>query len=87
MLPIVFARESTIYYETFVGAETEAEKFLRYYAENYVTQLTLAGKIENAHVVISDGEDLLRLQGVYGCLENIGVVRMEESLPSYGKSD
>ena len=27
VLPIVFARESTIYYETFVGAETEAESF------------------------------------------------------------
>ena len=86
-LPVSFVRERITYYETSVGAEKDIESSLRYFARNYVTKQTLAGKIENEQIYISSAEGLSRLEGVFSCLEQIGVERAEESLPSYGKSD
>ena len=86
-LSVSFVRERITYYETSVGAEEEIESSLRYFARNYVTKQTLAGKIENEQIYISSAEGLSRLEGVFSCLEQIGVERAEESLPSYGKSD
>ena len=87
VLPVSVIRERITYYETSVGAEDDGEQCLRDFARNYVCRQTIAGKIENAQVFVSASDGLFRLEGIYGCLENIGVVRVEESLPNYGKSD
>jgi len=87
VLPVSFVREQITYYETTDAAEEDTESSLRYFARKYVTKQTLAGKIENEQIYISSAEGLSRLEGIFGCLEQIGVERAEESLPKYGKSD
>lgn len=87
VLPISVIREKITYYETAMGTEINGEQYLQDFAPDYVTKQTMAGKIENAQLFISSAEGLSRLEGVFSCLEQIGVVRVEESLPDYGKSD
>ena len=86
-MPFSVVRERIIYYETTEGTESDAEMFLNLFVREYVTKQTMAGKIENEQIYISSAEGLSRLEGVFSCLEQIGVERAEESLPSYGKSD
>jgi sporulation protein YqfD len=87
VLPISVLRGRITYYETTEDTETDAEAFLRKFALDYVIKQTTAGKIENQQIFVSSADGLIRLEGVFSCLEQIGVVRAEESLPSYGKSD
>ena len=87
VLPFSVVRERIIYYEIIDGTESDAEMFLNLFVREYVTKQTMAGIIENEQIFVSSAEGLSKLEGVFSCLEQIGVVRAEESLPSYGKSD
>ena len=87
VLPVSFIRERIIYYETAVGLDDNGEAHLRFFARQYVTGQTMAGKIQQEQIFCSSAQGLSKLEGVFGCIEQIGVTRAEESLPGYGKSD
>ena len=87
VLPVSLVRERITYYETADGYDADAEAFLRSFARHYVTKQTMAGKIENEQIYMMSADGLSKLEGVFSCIEQIGVTRAEESLPSYGKSD
>ena len=87
LLPVCIVREQWIYYDSCSGWEKDPAQFLTVFAEKYITHQSTVGKIEYAQKNITATAEAVWLNGTYGCLENIGVVRVEENLPNYGKSD
>ena len=86
-LPLSLVRETWIDYETETAEAEPAQDLLGGFSRQYVLAQTLAGKVEYSQEYITVTNGCIRLDAIYGCLENIGMVRMEESLPEYGKSD
>ena len=86
-LPVSVVCEQWIEYETQPMEDASAEDLLSDFARQYVLAQTQAGRMEYSQQNIALADGCLRLDGVYGCVENIGMVRMEENLPYYGKSD
>ena len=86
-LPLSLVCETWIDYETETSETEPAQDLLSGFSRQYVLAQTLAGKVEYSQEYITVTNGCIRLDAVYGCLENIGMVRMEESLPEYGKSD
>jgi similar to stage IV sporulation protein len=86
-LPVSIVCEQRIYYDTVSAPQLDSQIYLQKFARQYVLSQTLAGRIEYTQEFFTDAEGYTRLDGFYGCLENLGVVRMEESVPNYGKND
>ena len=86
-LPISLVCEQWIYYDTAPIETTVSEDWLKAYAREYVRSNTVSGEFVYSQENLTDTNGCIKLEGIYGCLENIGMVRMEESLPDYGKSD
>lgn len=86
-LPISFLREAWIYYDTLPGIDPNGEVTLKAFAQDYVLQQTNAGKFESALEFVTTTDQICKLDGRYGCLENIGIVRVEENINNYGKDN
>ena len=86
-LPISFLRETWIYYDTLPGIDPDGEVTLKAFAQDYVLQQTNAGKFESALEFVTTTDQICKLDGRYGCLENIGIVRVEENINNYGKDN
>ena len=88
-MPIALVREKWIWYETenCAGAEDRAEKILTDFAEVYLDQQMLAGRILDQEHELTGGDGVLRLWSSYACIEMIGREQNEEILVDYGKSD
>ena len=86
-LPISLLREEWIYYDSLPGIDQNGEVTLKAFAQDYVLQQTNAGKIESALESVTTTDQICNLDGRYGCLENIGVVRVEENINNYGKDN
>ena len=89
VLPIALVREKWIWYETenCAGAEDREEKILTDFAEAYLDQQMLAGRILDQEYELTGGDGVLRLRSSYACIEMIGREQNEEILVDYGKSD
>ena len=89
VLPIGLVREKWIWYETenCAGAEDREEKILTDFAEAYLDQQMLAGRILDQEHELTGGDGVLRLRSSYACIEMIGREQNEEILVDYGKSD
>ena len=88
-MPIGLVREKWIWYETenCAGAEGREEKILTDFAEAYLDQQMLAGRILDQEHELTGGDGVLRLRSSYACIEMIGREQNEEILVDYGKSD
>ena len=86
-LPISILIEEWVFCDASSSSGSNDENLLKDFAQQYVLQQMTAGKIESAQEFITTADDYLRLDGVYGCLENIGIVRVEENINNYGKDN
>ncbi len=85
-LPVALVVEKTICYDTAPEVHSEAASRLEQFASFYLRQQMVAGSIEGASHILTDLENLCRLDGSYICTEMIGVQRIEENLIDYGKN-
>lgn len=86
-LPVSLVIEQTFYYENPVTLDMDGAVCLQDFAKRYILSQTQGGKIEYMQESFRETNGCLVLEGVYGCIENIGKVQMEEEIPNYGKSD
>ena len=86
-LPVSLLIQEWIYYDPATVDSEDCRSYLTSFAEEYIAGQMIAGKIEQAQTLFTQINGCTRLDGVYNCLESIGQVRMEESIPDYGKSN
>lgn len=85
ILPISILRERWIEYDSEVQKIEPQD--LCGFAREYVLKQTISGKLEHTQEKLTNQEDCVQLNAVYDCIENIGLVRVEENLLDYGKSN
>lgn len=76
-LPVILLTEEWIYYDFTESETVDAETVLLDFADRYLASQMIAGQILHR----SEAVDGNVLEGEYACLEMIGQVRYEESLP------
>jgi sporulation protein YqfD len=76
-LPVILLTEEWIYYDVIESETVDAETVLLDFADRYLASQMIAGQILHR----SEAVDGNVLEGEYACLEMIGQVRYEESLP------
>ena len=76
-LPVILLTEEWIYYDLTESETVDAETVLLDFADRYLASQMIAGQILHR----SEAVDGNVLEGEYACLEMIGQVRYEESLP------
>ena len=76
-LPVILLTEEWIYYDLTESETENAETVLLDFADRYLASQMIAGQILHR----SEAVDGNVLEGEYACLEMIGQVRYEESLP------
>lgn len=76
-LPVILLTEEWIYYDLTESETVDAETVLLDFADRYLASQMIAGQILHRSETV-DGNVL---EGEYACLEMIGQVRYEESLP------
>lgn len=87
VLPVALAVETSISYNAATQVTEGMEDMLRSYVRAYTLRQTCAGSMESATEEIVAKEDHLLLEAAYVCCEMIGLTRIEENLPNYGKND
>lgn len=89
ILPVALVTEQWISYEcvTQPVPEIEIKELLEDFAESYLKQQMIAGKILQSTQEMSVEEHFYLLQGRYSCMEMIGQERREEILEDYGKTN
>ena len=87
ILPISILRERWIEYDISTDPDSEQSEELFNFARAYVLKQTNAGKIQCTQERLTSQNGYVQLDAVYDCLENIGVIRVEENLLDYGKSN
>jgi hypothetical protein len=85
-LPIGILTEEWINYESSTDVMTDCASLVQQLARSYLLGQTVAGNIEHTQESITEADGLCTLDGQYLCLENIGRLRKEESIPNYGKN-
>ena len=76
-LPVILLVEDWIYYDLTESETEDAETVLLEFADRYLTSQMVAGQILHR----SETVEGCSLEGQYACLEMIGQVRYEESIP------
>ncbi len=76
-LPVILLVEERIYYDLTESETVDAETVLLDFVDRYLASQMIAGQILHR----SESVDGFCLEGQYACLEMIGQVRYEESLP------
>ena len=87
VLPITILRERWVEYDVSTDKDSEQPGDLPDFARAYVLKQTNAGKIEHTQEQLMSKDGYVQLDAVYDCIENIGVIRMEENLLDYGKDN
>ena len=76
-LPVILLTEEWIYYDLTESETVDAETVLLDFADRYLASQMIAGQILHRSEAVAGNA----LEGEYACLEMIGQVRYEESLP------
>lgn len=87
VLPVALAIETTTYYETDLQSSGSSEAALSSYGKSYLLRQMQAGIIENGTERFAQTNEVLLLEAQFACCEMIGITRLEENLPNYGKND
>jgi len=79
-LPLAFCVDSYFLCETGYGElpKEDAEYALKAFAQTYLSQRMIAGKILSGVQSVESEEGLYRLKGEYACVEMIGISRQEQ---------
>ena len=87
-LPIALCVEKYTFCETTVSEipQLEVEEALGVFADNYLSQQMISGKILNAVQAVSLENGVYRLNGAYACTEMIGKVQQEQIGDTNGKN-
>ena len=85
-LPIGILTEEWISYESGINVVADCAGLVQQIGRSYLLDQTVAGNIEHTQESITEADGLCILDGNYLCLENIGRLRIEESIPNYGKN-
>ena len=88
VLPVTLVKEVWTYYKPCVVEMTaeSAEVSMGDYARRYLQQHMVAGQILSSRETLVFDEDMFCLEGKYACREMIGIVKIEETVDSYGNS-
>lgn len=88
VLPVALVEELWTCYESEHrnALDVEAEKILTDFADIYLAQQMLAGKVLSCVQNLNTGNGITALQGRYACLEMIGREINEESIIGYGEN-
>lgn len=86
-LPVAIAVETWAFYETDVTAFSNVEQVLKGFAARYLPAQMTCGKILLADEALLQQDGYWELTGNYCCYEMIGITRIEENIPEYGKND
>ena len=88
VLPVALVEERWTCYESEFrnSFDDEAEKILTDFADSYLSQQMLAGKVLSCVQKLNAGNGITALQGRYACLEMISREINEESIIGYGKN-
>ena len=86
LLPVAIAIETWTFYETEPETVFFGENVLQNFCRPYLLERMCAGSILESQEDIRQLEGLVSLQGSYQCYEMIGITRIEENIPNYGKS-
>ena len=78
MLPVCFIRETIIYQELEACRTGYKEADLSDALDSHVRQQIPGGKILHREISFTETEDLLILDGKFGCLEMIGKKKVEQ---------
>ena len=87
VLPVSILRERWVEYDCAADQETQPSVDLHKFAREYVLKQTIAGRIEHTKEQLTPEDGCVQLDAVYDCIENIGLVRMEENILDYGKGN
>ena len=89
VLPVALVTEvwTDYHHEVSTVPEDRAEIGLSDFADNYLMQQMLAGRILRRHIQYSCENGVYALEGNYACIEMIGREQSEETLGNYGEID
>lgn len=89
VLPVALVTEvwTDYHHEVSTVPEDRAEIGLSDFADNYLMQQMLAGRVLRRHIQYSCENRVYALEGNYACIEMIGREQSEETLGNYGEID
>lgn len=82
-LPVAIVTEAYIFYDLEQKQFESPDDILQPFMEDLLRQRMTAGRILAHSLMMTEDEELYRVDGIYGCYEMIGVLHQEESLPNY----
>ena len=82
-LPVAVVKETEIYYLENEEDHTssDAEDWLRSFSETHLKENMISGKILSAETEITPEAGGCRLYGRYACVEMIGQIKYEQTIP------
>ncbi len=82
-LPIAIVKETEIRYDADGGElpVSDTGEWLKDFANNYLKKTMISGEIISADAEVTPGADVFCLRGKYACVEMIGQIRNEETIP------
>ena len=88
-LPLAICVQTDLYYdtETVRVPDAQAEEALNSFAQSYLLDHMIAGKIQNHSQAVKEQDGLYRLDGVYVCEEMIGREQLEQNGETNGKTN
>ena len=86
VLPLAIAMETWTFHTTESGNFPDLQQVIHDFVHSYLPEQMLAGKILQSDEAWQEQEDAVQLLGDYWCYEMIGITRIEENIPNYGKT-
>lgn len=88
-LPLAICVQTDLYYdtETVCVPDGQAEEALNNFAQTYLLDQMIAGKIQNHSQAVTEQDGCYRLDGVYVCEEMIGREQVEQNGETNGKTN
>ena len=83
ILPFSVVKETVSYYSVEPAEDTDREIVLQQFAQSYLTQEMIAGRILQAVYTQASAEDTITLSGKFICVEMIGQIHSEEIIKSH----
>ena len=82
-LPLAIVKETKTYYKPDGGKQTVSDtgEWLKDFANGYLKKTMISGEIISADAEVIPDTDAFNLRGRYACVEMIGLIKKEETIP------
>lgn len=82
-LPVAIVKETEIYYDSDRGEVpvSYTEEWVKDFTNHYLKKIMISGEIISDDAEVTPGTDVFCLRGRYACMEMIGMIRNEETIP------